>query len=309
MRVVDDTGALMGVMPREQAVSLAVQKGLDLVEIAPKAKPPTCKIMDYGKWKFKMSKKEKHSRKNQIKVVIKEVQLRPRTDQHDFEIKMKKAKEFLTNGCKVKVHLRYSGREMAHKELGLAMLNRVVEELKEFSVLEKDTPQMERRSAFLFFTPNAAIMKNVQKKKKKQPAQKKPPAPAAGAGTTGSTGTAGSAGSARLVASAEGHLASRGSSVSSASASGSSESSNVSAGRPGAGSQAVARPSSVGTGAGVAQNLDKDSGLAKSSAGDVSRGLADNKEKPSSADSSRGGAAANGPKGGGAVDSPHTKSG
>ena len=169
VRVVDEGGAMLGVMPVDHAIETARQKGFDLVEIAPKAQPPTCKIMDYGKWKFKMSKKEKHSRKNQVKVIIKEIQLRPRTDAHDFEIKMRKAKEFLTNGCKVKIHLRYSGREMAHKELGVEMLKRVIAELKPLSSMETDVPQMERRSAFLFFSPNPTLMKESQKKKKKAP--------------------------------------------------------------------------------------------------------------------------------------------
>ncbi len=163
----DDKGAMMGIMSSDRALGLARGRGLDLVEIAPHAKPPTCKIIDYGKWKFKLSKKEKHSRKNQIKIVVKEVQIRPRTDVHDLEIKMKKARAFLMNGCKVKIHLRYSGREMAHKELGIKMLNKVIERLKDCSVLEKDKPQMEKRSAFLFFAPNPTQIKELQKKKKK----------------------------------------------------------------------------------------------------------------------------------------------
>lgn len=164
---------MMGVMPSAEAINMAVDKGMDLVEIAPKANPPTCKIMDYGKWKFKMSKKEKTSRKNQVKIIIKEVQLRPRTDVHDLQIKMRKAKEFLLNGCKVKIHLRYSGREMAHKEIGLEMLERVKKDLLPYSVLEKEAPQMERRSAFLFFTPDPVKLKEHQKKKKELETAKK----------------------------------------------------------------------------------------------------------------------------------------
>jgi len=157
---------MMGVMPSNQALALASNEGLDLVEIAPKAKPPTCKIMDYGKWKFKLSKKEKSSRKNQVKIIIKEIQLRPRTDVHDLNIKMRKAKEFLLNGFKVKIHLRYSGREMAHKELGLQMLEKVKESLLPYSVLEKDVPQIEKRSVFLFFAPDPVKSKEWQKKQK-----------------------------------------------------------------------------------------------------------------------------------------------
>lgn len=166
VRVINEDGDMVGVLPLFQAMEMASNKGLDLVEIAPKAKPPTCKIMDYGKWKFKLSKKEKLSRKNQIKIIIKEVQLRPRTDVHDLQIKMRKAKEFLMDGCKVKIHLRYSGREMAHKEIGLKMLDKVKSALLPYSLLESDTPQIERRSAFLFFAPDPLKLKELQKKKK-----------------------------------------------------------------------------------------------------------------------------------------------
>ena len=173
VRVINEAGDMLGVMPPKDALSIAGDKGLDLVEIAPKANPPTCKIMDYGKWKFKLSKKEKISRKNQVKIIIKEIQLRPRTDVHDLEIKMRKAREFLLDGCKVKIHLRYSGREMAHKELGLKMLDRVKEVLLPYSILEKDTPQIERRSAFLFFAPDPIKMKEIQKQNKNSIQKKK----------------------------------------------------------------------------------------------------------------------------------------
>lgn len=166
VRVVNEAGDMLGVMSPAQAISLAADEGMDLVEIAPKANPPTCKIMDYGKWKFKLSKKEKISRKNQVKIIIKEVQLRPRTDVHDLEIKMRKAREFLMDGCKVKIHLRYSGREIAHKELGLKMLDKVKEALLPISILETDNPQIEKRSAFLFFAPDPVKLKELQKQKK-----------------------------------------------------------------------------------------------------------------------------------------------
>ena len=166
VRVVDEEGKMAGILPTAQALRQAQDKGLDLVEMSGQAKPPTCKIMDYGKWKFKMSKKEKTSRKNQVKIIIKEVQIRPRTDVHDFNIKMKKAKEFLMKACKVKIHLRFSGREMAHKELGFGMLEKVKKELLPYSALEKEAPQVERRSMFLFFAPDPAKIKEQQKIKK-----------------------------------------------------------------------------------------------------------------------------------------------
>lgn len=166
VRVVTEDGTMLGEIPLAEALSVAADKHMDLVEIAPKAKPPTCKLMDYGKWKFKISKKEKISRKNQIKVIIKEIQLRPRTDIHDLEIKMRKAKAFLLDGCKVKINLRYSGREMAHKELGLKILDKVKEFLLSSSILEADAPQIEKRSAYLFFAPDPIILKEIQKKNK-----------------------------------------------------------------------------------------------------------------------------------------------
>ena len=166
---------MIGILPLNQALSMAFDKGLDLVEIAPHASPPTCKIMDYGKWKFKLSKKEKISRKNQVKIIVKEVQLRPRTDEHDLQIKMKKAKEFLLNSCKVKIHLRYSGREMAHKELGLKMLDKVKTALLPYALLENENPQIEKRSAFLFFAPDPLKIKETQKKQKLETKASMPP--------------------------------------------------------------------------------------------------------------------------------------
>ena len=150
-------------MSSPQALELAQNQGLDLVEISPNSQPPTCKIMDYGKWKFQTKKKQKQSRKNQAKVVIKEIQLRPRTNEGDINIKLQKAREFLSNGCKVKVNLRFVGREMAHKELGFKILKNIEKSLEDAACVEMPA-QMERRSLFTILAPH-------------QPGSKKKPAP------------------------------------------------------------------------------------------------------------------------------------
>ena len=164
IRVIDSEGSLLGIMNLHDGLAKAREKSMDLVEIASKAKPPTCKIMDYGKWKFDTKKKEKSARKNQAKIVIKEVQLRPRTDTYDFDIKIKKAREFLLNGCKVKLHLRFSGRELAHREIGLKMIDRVVESLKDLALDDVEKAPFERRSAFALFSPDPSKIKEYKQK-------------------------------------------------------------------------------------------------------------------------------------------------
>ena len=154
-------GRPAGVMSSFQALETARDQGLDLVEISPNSNPPTCKIMDYGKWKFQTKKKQKQARKNQAKIVIKEIQLRPRTNEGDVNIKLAKAREFLAAGCKVKVNLRFVGREMAHKELGFKILKNVEKSLEAVAVVE--TPaKMERRNLFAVF---ASVSSGSKKKK------------------------------------------------------------------------------------------------------------------------------------------------
>ena len=153
MRVIGTDGQMAGIMSAIQALELAQNQGMDLVEISPNSKPPTCKVMDYGKWKFQNKKKQKQSRKNQAKIVIKEIQLRPRTNEGDINIKLQKAREFLSNGCKVKVNLRFVGREMAHKELGFKILKNIEKSLEDAACVEMPA-QMERRSLFTIFAPH-----------------------------------------------------------------------------------------------------------------------------------------------------------
>lgn len=141
-------------MSLPEALSHAKNKGLDLVEMSAQSKPPTCKVMNYGKWKFDNKKREKQNRKKQVKVLIKEIQLRPRTDKNDINIKLKKVNEFLSQGHKVKINVLFSGREMAHKELGFKLLKKVEERLKELAFIESPA-KMERRTLFTIFAPTS----------------------------------------------------------------------------------------------------------------------------------------------------------
>ena len=143
---------MLGIFSTPEAFQKAQEAGMDLVEIAPQSKPSTCKIMDYGKWKFEAKKKEKESRKNQIKIIVKEIQVRPRTSEGDINIKLQKAKQFLKNGWKVKVNLRFTGREMAHKELGFKLIKKIEERLSDISSVES-SPTLERRTIFTILNP------------------------------------------------------------------------------------------------------------------------------------------------------------
>ncbi len=162
IRVIDDAGQMLGVMTVPEGVRLAEERGLDLIEIAPTATPPTCKIMDYGKWKYENKKKQVAARKKQVIVQVKEIQLRPRTDAHDFETKMKHARRFILDGDKVKVNMRFLGREMAHQELGMALMNKVIETLKDVCMAEAP-PKMEGKQAFLIVAPDPVKVKDYLK--------------------------------------------------------------------------------------------------------------------------------------------------
>jgi len=150
--LIDENGQMVGVMSAREALSIAEGRGLDLIEIAPTATPPTCKIMDYGKWKYENKKKEKEAKKKQTVITIKEIQIRPRTDDHDLDVKIRHAREFLLDGDKVKVNLRFMGRELAHQELGLATLKRVEVALADVAVVETP-PRVEGKQAFLLLAP------------------------------------------------------------------------------------------------------------------------------------------------------------
>lgn len=165
MRVIDEDGQMMGVYSAQQALELAQSRNLDLIEIAPNANPPTCKMMDYGKWKYENKKKAQIAKKKQTIVNVKEIQIRPRTDDHDLETKMKKAREFLLEGDKVKVNLRYQGREMAHKEVGAKVLRKVISQLSDMALPEVE-PKMEGRHLFVVMAPDATKIKEYKAQKK-----------------------------------------------------------------------------------------------------------------------------------------------
>ncbi|MCB0391019.1 MAG: translation initiation factor IF-3 [Bdellovibrionales bacterium] len=163
VRLIDEEGKMAGVMSSDQAFQLAQSRGLDLIEIAPNAKPPTCKIMDYGKWKYENKKKQTAAKKKQSVITIKEIQVRPRTEQHDLDTKLKHARRFLLEGDKVKINLRFMGREMAHQEIGFELLEKLTKDLAEISVVET-APKKEGRQLFVLLSPDAVKIKEYNKK-------------------------------------------------------------------------------------------------------------------------------------------------
>lgn len=155
VRVVDADGSQLGIMPTKQALSLAIEKGLDLVDIAPQATPNVCRIMDYGKYRYEQAKREKEARKNQKTVEVKEVRMSMNIDTHDFETKVNQANKFLKGGDKVKVSVRFRGREMAHTDLGRNLLDRFKDACAEFGSVDKPA-KMEGRSLAIFMAPKSA---------------------------------------------------------------------------------------------------------------------------------------------------------
>ena len=150
VRLIDEDGAQVGVVPTPRALEIAFSKGLDLVEVAPKAKPPVCKIMDYGKYLYENSKKEKAAKKKQHQISLKEMRFRPKTEEHDYQFKLKHIREFLEDGAKVKVFIVFRGRELAHKEMGYKVLDRLKDDLVE--IAEPELPsRMEGRHLSMMF--------------------------------------------------------------------------------------------------------------------------------------------------------------
>ena len=152
VRLVDENGEQVGVVPTLQALQRAMDAGLDLVEVSPNAEPPVCKILDFGKLKYQEQKKKNEARKKQKTIDIKEIKLRPNIDDHDYDVKMRSAKRFIDEGDKVKVTLRFRGRELAHQELGAQVLERVREELDEIAKVEQ-FPKMEGRQLIMVMAP------------------------------------------------------------------------------------------------------------------------------------------------------------
>ncbi|MBI2528054.1 MAG: translation initiation factor IF-3 [Candidatus Rokubacteria bacterium] len=154
VRVVSADGEQLGILPITQALELARQRDMDLVEVAAEAAPPVCRIMDFGKYKYTQARRQKEARKKQTTIVVKEVKLGPKTDTHDFDFKAKHVRRFLEEGNKAKVTVRFKGREMAHTELGWKMLSRMSEIMSDMAVVESH-PRMEGRMLSMILSPKA----------------------------------------------------------------------------------------------------------------------------------------------------------
>ncbi|MEC9488796.1 MAG: translation initiation factor IF-3 [Halanaerobium sp.] len=152
IRLIDPKGNQVGIMPLKKGLSVARELGMDLVEVAPQARPPVCKIMDYGKFKYEQAKKAKEAKKNQNIVNVKEVQLGVKIEEHDFQVKLRMAQRFLKSKDKVKFKIRFRGREITHKELGYELMNRMKEELKDLGNVESQ-PKMEGRNMVMVIGP------------------------------------------------------------------------------------------------------------------------------------------------------------
>jgi translation initiation factor IF-3 len=152
IRLVSDSGEQLGILSPDEARKIAEERGMDLVEIAPNAEPPVCRLMDYGKYLYANAKKKQESKKKQKQITVKEIKFRPGTDIGDYDIKVRNLTKFLDAGNKVKVTLRFRGREMAHQELGMEMLKRVEEDLKEIGIVEQ-MPKMEGRQMVMVLAP------------------------------------------------------------------------------------------------------------------------------------------------------------
>jgi len=153
VRLIDSTGDQLGVKSKQEALEIARKRELDLVLVAPNAKPPVCRIMDYGKYRFEQQKKEKEARKKQKVINVKEVRFTPGIGDHDFETKLKNARKFLSKGDKVKAAVRFRGRAITHKDLGREVLDRFAEEVKDIATVESK-PKMEGRNMFMMLAPS-----------------------------------------------------------------------------------------------------------------------------------------------------------
>lgn len=161
VRLIDDKGEQVGIVTREEALARAEEASLDLVEVAPEARPPVCKIMDYTKFKYQKAIRERQARRKQARIDIKEVKFRPGTDSHDFEIKLRSIRKFLENGDKVKCTMRFRGREMVHQELGLVQLQKLEEALGGTGKVEQE-PKLLGRQMTMVVAPTASAKKKAE---------------------------------------------------------------------------------------------------------------------------------------------------
>jgi translation initiation factor IF-3 len=152
VRVIGIDGKQMGIFPIQEALNLANDDGYDLVEVNPKAEPPVCRVMDYGKFKYQQKKRTQEARKHQTTVQIKEIKLRPKTDEHDVQFKIKHIQRFLNSGDKVKVTMVFKGREVIHSDIATELMNRIVKEIEEIGLVEKPS-KLEGRNMFMIIAP------------------------------------------------------------------------------------------------------------------------------------------------------------
>lgn len=166
IRLIGDDGAQLGIMSSQEALNIAIEKDMDLVKIAPGSNPPVCKIMDYGKYRFEQAKRDKEAKKNQHVVEVKEIRMSPSIGENDFNVKLRNGQKFLLDGDRLKVTIRFRGREMAHTNLGEELLKNFAEQCQEIATVDKN-PKLEGRNMAMFLSPKAQNSKKDNTKKVK----------------------------------------------------------------------------------------------------------------------------------------------
>jgi len=155
IRLIDENGEQLGIMVVREGLRIAAERGLDLVEVAPNAKPPVCRLLDYGKYKYEQAKRDREARKKQRTMDIKEVRMTPKIEGHDFQVKVRNAQKFLQDGDKVKATVRFRGREIVHADIGRALLLDLAEEVKDYGVIERE-PRVEGKHMIMVLAPKQA---------------------------------------------------------------------------------------------------------------------------------------------------------
>jgi len=171
VRVISETGDQLGIMPTPDAIRTAGEKGMDLVEVSPTSRPPVCRIMDYGKYKYTQKKKAQSAKKKAMTQSVKEVKLRPKTEEHDYQFKLKHIQRFLLDGNKAKVTIRFRGREMAHKDIGMEMLKRIVRDVGDMATVASE-PAMEGRLLQMVLAPSPKALVIKRSKDEQRRAEK-----------------------------------------------------------------------------------------------------------------------------------------
>jgi translation initiation factor IF-3 len=191
VRLIDEDGAQLGVVPTHQALEMARQKDLDLVEVAANAMPPVCKLLDYGRFKYETTKKEREAKKHQHSVELKELRLRPGTDDHDVDVRARSARRFIEEGHKVRLLVRFRGREAAHPEIARNQIDRIVKSLQDIAVVEQG-PMMEGRAMFAVLARSRAAAAAAERAREQRTADGRAQAPAPVAAPSAAPATAGS---------------------------------------------------------------------------------------------------------------------